>query len=52
MLTRSEKILLWLFILFYCLPIVGYVAAIAWEHFDDHEYPYSGFCPDSPEHFE
>ena len=52
MLTRNEKILLLLFIIFYGLPIVGCIAAIAWEHFDDPEYPYSGFCPDTPQHFE
>lgn len=52
MLTKLEEIIMWLLGALCFLPVLVYVGMVAWEHFDDPEYPHSGFCPDSPEHFE
>lgn len=52
MLTKREEIIMWLLAALCVLPVLTYVAMVAWEHWDDPEYMYDGFCPDSPEHFE
>ena len=52
MLTKTELIVLWILATLCFAPVITYVGLVAWEHWDDTEYPFDGFCPDSPEHFD
>lgn len=52
MFTKTELILFWIIIILCVAPVAAYLGIVTWEHFNEPEYPYSGFCPDTPQHFE